>query len=336
MRVFCPSCQEPVTIADDLAGKATFCPLCKAAFTAPTLFSPPPAPLTPPATPPTAPTPAQPPPSYPNLSLDPTPAPPVSSPNGPTAKASTPELPPRPAAAPSSGTRTWGFTVPADVVQWIAPAFLILAMFLWFFSWNGAYPGGFDVYTQGPWRAIGGSYDYDLVGEAVFHLNEPAAEGKKGLQDAVHSNLLMLPYMLLLFGTTALAVALTVLPMLRLKLPPQVEKLMPYRTAAVAILGLLLVVILGLQSLRGFGLENAIIERIDDGLQADREKAKLPDDIKKFELKRESEIGRLNVRHTAALRLEMLCLIVAVAGAALAFAVSRRGDRHALRVDFST
>src|SRR5438552_13197827 len=96
MRVFCPSCQEPVTIADDLAGKATFCPLCKAAFTAPTLFSPPPAPLNPPAPGPTQP------PSYPNLSLEPTPAPPTPSPDGPTTKAPEPDLPPRPAPAPGS------------------------------------------------------------------------------------------------------------------------------------------------------------------------------------------------------------------------------------------
>ena len=82
MRVFCPTCQEPVTIADDLAGKATFCPLCKAAFTAPALFSS--APPTPASTPAANP-PAPPPGPIPSLSLDPEPKPvpaPVSVPRG--------------------------------------------------------------------------------------------------------------------------------------------------------------------------------------------------------------------------------------------------------------
>ena len=329
MRVFCPSCQEPVTIADDLAGKATFCPLCKAAFTAPTLFSPPPAPLTPPAPAPT------PPPSYPNLSLDAGPTPPPPSPNGPTATPPpAPDLPPRPVAAPGS-VKTFGFTIPPEVVLWIAPAFLILAVLLTFFSWNGAYPGGYDAYTQGPWRAITGAYDFDPVAEDVLRLNEPTADGIKGLKDSVPSNLLMLPYILLLFASAALAVALTLLPILRLKLPPQVQPLIPYRMALIAGFGLLLMVILGFQSMRGFGLEYAIYERVDKSLQSEREKAKLPDDIKKFEIKRDLMIGGLNVRHTTALRLVMFSHILTVAAAGLAFALTRRGDRRGLRVDFT-
>ncbi len=39
MRVFCPNCSEPINIADDLAGKATTCPLCKAPLSAPALFT---------------------------------------------------------------------------------------------------------------------------------------------------------------------------------------------------------------------------------------------------------------------------------------------------------
>lgn len=330
MRVFCPSCQEPVTIADDLAGKATFCPLCKAAFTAPTLFSPPPAPLTPPSPAPT-------PPSYPNLSLDPAPAPPAPPPplssNGPTTTAPAPEVMPRPAAAPAS-VKTVGFTIPVNVVQWIAPAFLILAVFLTFFSWNGAFPGGYDAYTQGPWRAITGGYDFDPVAEDILHLNDPSAEGVRGLKDSVSYNLLMFPFVFLLVASAGVAVLFTLLPKLKLQIPPQAQPLIPYRMAIVAGLGLLLMVILGFKSLQGFGLENAIYERVDKTLQSEREKAKLPDDVKKFEIRQGLLTGGYNVRHTTALRLEMLCLILAVAGAGLAFALARRGDRG-VRVDIT-
>ena len=329
MRVFCPSCQEPVTIADDLAGKATFCPLCKAAFTAPTLFSPPPAPLTPPS-------PAQAPPNYPNLSLEPAPAPPAPptpSPDGPTTKAPDADQPPKPIAAPGS-IKMVGFTIPVEVVHWLAPAFLILAVFLSFFSWNGAYPGGYDAYTQGPWRAIAGSYDFDPVAEDVLHLNDQAADGVRGLKDSVSYNLLMFPYVFLLVASAGVAVVLTLLPRLKLKIPPQAQPLVPYRMALVAGLGLLLMLILGFQSLRGFGLENAIYDRVDKSLQSEREKAKLPDDVKKFEIRRDQIIGGLNVRHTTAVKLEMFCLILTVAGAGLAFALARRGDRG-LRVDLT-
>src|SRR5207249_2566828 len=92
-------------------------------------------------------------------------------------------------------------------------------------------------------------------------------------------------------------------------------------------LGLILVVILGFQSMRGFGLENAIYDRVDKTLQSEREKAKLPDDVKKFEIRRDLMIGGLNVRHTTALKLAMLCHILTVASAGLAFAMARRGNR---------
>src|SRR5262249_17342996 len=157
------------------------------------------------------------------------------------------------------------------VIKWTAPAFLVISVLLTFFSWNGAYPGGYDVYTQGPWRAISGAYSVDRVGEDVLHFDEPVAEGKKGLKEYVHSNLLMLPYILLLFFPTALAIALPILPALNLKLPPQLVNLMPYRMAIVAGLGLFLMVILGFQSMRGFGLENGIIDRIDESLKSEQE-----------------------------------------------------------------
>src|SRR5262249_45747234 len=152
------------------------------------------------------------------------------------------------------------------------------------------------------------------VVESVFHLDDPG-EGKKGLNDLTPANLLMLPYVLLLFATTALAVALTVVPLLKLTLPSQLQQLLPYRTAVIAGLGLLLIVILGFQSLRGFGLENAVIDFVDADLTKERGDAKLPDQIRKYEIKRDSELDRLGVRHTNALRFTMLSHLMTVVGA---------------------
>jgi hypothetical protein len=321
MRVFCPSCQEPVTIADDLAGKATFCPLCKAAFTAPTLFTPPPAPNPPPPT-----TPQPSPGGFPNLSLDSTAAsrPPQVEPTR------APDLPtPRP-TPPAGPGKTVGFVIPPELIVWMAPAFLLIAVFLTFFSWNGAYPGGYDVYTQGPWLALIGSYSTDPVGEKVFKLD--SQEGDESLKKKVGSNLLMLPYLLLLGLTTVLAIAFTVLPKLAIQLPPPVQNFLPWRMGVIAALGVLLVLIIGIQSLRGFSLENALLTP-DKAARESREKATTPEEIKKFEIEYESAIGKYGIRRTSALRLTMLCHIIVVLGSGLALAIARRGDRPAPRIE---
>src|SRR5947207_343151 len=167
MRVFCPNCSEPINIADDLAGKTTNCPLCKSAFTAPTLFSSAPAmpapttastagaaatmaaaastpsnssPNSPPA-PPSA--------LGPSTSISATPPPPSPPPKEiipvPSLSTTTP--------GPATGYgRSFGLAILPEIIQWTAPVALGLCVVLtFFFSWNGAYPGGHGVYTQGGW-----------------------------------------------------------------------------------------------------------------------------------------------------------------------------------------
>src|SRR5262249_6199530 len=187
MRVFCPSCQEPVTIPDELAGKATFCPLCKAAFTAPTLFSSPAPPSAPAAS------------AYSALPPPETPAAPESR----YRETPAPHIPPAPAPAPTPApppgyARAYGFSLVPDVLQWVAPGCLVFSVLMTFFSWNGAYPGGYGVYTQGGWGAAVGGFSTDPVGDEVFRLELKPPEGQKPLHELVPSNFLLWLYLPLL------------------------------------------------------------------------------------------------------------------------------------------
>jgi hypothetical protein len=359
MRVFCPSCNEPININDDQAGKTTVCPLCKATFNAPSLFgsdgsaadasSRAPSELAPYGL---APEPAAAPSPKPTSTFgvpaagQTTPSP-VS--NVPQPQAPLPPLPPFPsttapreraASEPPKGAETTGharsigFSISPEIIQWVAPVCLGIAVFLTFFSWNGAFPGGHAVYTQGPWRAMFGHIDTDPVGEKVLHMNPvKAPEGKTRLEDDVHMNLMMFVYLLLLLGTFALAVFFTLLPNLSIQVPPNIRQVEPWRMLIVAGLALFLLLILGLESARGFGLENALKER---AAADNKEQIENPteEDVKKSEIKEGQFLGSLNVRHTLALDLEFWMLLVAAVGAAATFVINRRTDRPTPRVEF--
>jgi hypothetical protein len=212
-----------------------------------------------------------------------------------------------------------------------------MCVLMTFFSWNGAYPGGHAVYTQGPWRALVGSMWTDPVGDEVLGLNPvKAPEGRTRLEDDVRPNYLMLLFLPLLFGATALAFFFTLMPQLPVRVPPQFAYLVPWRMVAVAALALLVTGLLAIQALRGFGLENAIIGKARAHA---KEATKLPDrpsdeQIKKAEISEGEDLGRYNVRVTCALRIEFACLILAIIGALLTFVMTRRTDRPAPRFEF--
>ncbi len=344
MRVFCPSCSEPINLSDDQAGKTTVCPLCKATFTAPSLFgSSVPSPsaahgdadLTPyslaaePAPPP-RPAPAASsttPPSLGMPSASITSAPIYSPPPPPPVRE-------RPLSAPAAEhARSFGFSISPEIIQWAAPVCLGIAVILTFCSWNGAYPGGYAVYTQGPWRALVGHIAIDPVGEKVLHMNpSKPPEGKTRLEDDVHMNWLMWPYLPLLFAAFALSIFFTLLPRLSIQIPPSLRQIEPWRMLVVAGLSLFLVALLGMQSARGFGLENALIERVKTETKEPVDNPS-EEDIEKTEIARGQLLGALGLQRTTALELEFWMLTLAILGAAATFVMNRRTDRPAPRLE---
>jgi hypothetical protein len=323
-----------VTIADDLAGQATFCPACKAAMTAPVL------------------------PPMPNMLLDPAPPPSSSasahvttsspSPSEPgkesamTASITNPTLPPAPTIsapgaaahpAPPNYAHTCGFSISPEVTQWIAPAALVLCLILTLFPWNGVFPGGHSAYTQSAWGALFGGYRFDPVADKILKLETPGGD-QKPLGRLVHSNWLMFFYLALLMAGVALSVASALVPRLKIQLPPQVEQLVPWRMAAVAGVAFILTALLTLQMLNGFGLENAIVEDFDARRQAEHDAAKTPEEIKTFEIKRAIDLDGLNVRQTTAVELVLLLNVLSVFGAAITFLLHRRTHLPWPRAEF--
>ena len=333
MRVFCPSCSEPINIADDLAGKSTNCPLCKAAFTAPPLFS---ATATTPLSAHATNSPVS---SDPASSVSPIPPPPAPLPPLPRSG----DLNESPAAAPRS-MRSLGFSISPEVVQWIAPVCLVLVVIIaLFFSWNGAYPGGHGAYTQGAFKSLFGMINIDSVGEKVLKMNpSKPAEGQIRLEDEVHSNWLMLLYLPLLFGAAALAVASTLLPRLPVSIPPNVQPLLPWRHLIVAGLAVLLTLLLAVQASRGFGLERALNNRAA-AIAAKEMPADIPadtdrptaDEAKRAEIAEAMYRGKYGIRQTAALDLVFILQVIAALAAAGTFLTNRVSDRRLSRLELS-
>lgn len=337
MRVFCPNCSEPITISDDLAGKATTCPLCKAPFSAPALFtgdSAAPATIKPysPPPPPSSTTTTMMPPAY---EVQPPPSTPAPSTNyAPTVQTPTPAptYSPPPPSAPGEYTRRYGFSISPELIQWTAPVCLGIAVFLTFFSWNGSYPGGYPAYTQGPWRATFGRIHTDPVADKVLKLNpSKPAEGQTRLEDEVSSNFLLLLFLPLLFLTFGLSIFFTLLPKLAVKLPPDLQRFAPWRMLAIAGLSVLLIFFLCIVSLRGFGLENALRAKaaIKDPLPDNPSS----EDIATREIEEGAALGRFAPARTTALELEFVALMLAALGAAATYGMTHRTDKPHPRLE---
>lgn len=342
MRVICPSCMQQVTVPDEMAGKATECPNCKAAFTAPTLIpepthAPPPEPAPPPR-----------------------PEPPVTPP--PPARTGPAALPPATPPAQSAGytggstagyTGGFRFALSLPALQITTAVALFLAFLLTFASWNGAYPGGIGVYTQSAWGAMAGGFTVDqAVGNQFDHLagTRVDAEGTKHgnemdevIKQNIHSNWLLIPYLIpLLPLTLALAVFCAVLPYLKFQLPAQVEQLLPWRFPVLAVLCLVLLLLVAQQNLRGYSLERALRAVVEQPFESDRAAAEKTDDkradevrtvaIRTVKIRTGAALGELQLRRTTANRLAFLCQLVAAVAAGLMVPFSRRGERPPPRV----
>src|SRR5262249_39324787 len=233
---------------------------------------------------------------------------------------------------PTGYTRTAGFSLSPEALQWIAPGALVLSLILTVFSWNGVFPAGHPASTQSAWGALFGRFSTDPVADEVLRYESPTGD-QKPLDKLVHSNWLMLIYLPLLMAGVALAVGSALLPKLQLQLPPQAEQLAPWRMAIVAGVAFLLTAMLALQMLRGFGLENAVVEDFHAKMRSDRQASKTPEKVTSFETRRAIALDGLGIQQTTAVRLALFLNVLAVFGAALTFLLHRRAHLPWPRVE---
>lgn len=332
MNLLCPNCQKMLTVPEEFAGQLMKCPLCGGTFTVPGL----PGTGSPPSAAPeepepeiysvrAEPQPASPPPpltpAVPDLELSPPPSPPPSSTattTAPLPSAPAPSLSPLP---PEGYRRTLSASLNPRVLPWVAPVCLLLIFFLQFCNWLGLYPGGVPAATQNAWQAAFGFHTVDPDVEK----DVPALTDK---EFKIGVSVLTIFYLLLFFPVLIVSVASVVLPMLQIKLPPVVAKLMPWSWAIVAAINLVLFFFLLLQVLLGFSLDSRYSDWVDKQVKGDSSQSKNTVEKKHEEVVRGEQLAMLD--RTSWLRLTVLLHLIAVVCAALMFWVSQRGSTRPL------
>jgi hypothetical protein len=224
----CPSCQKDLTVPDEYAGQLMKCPLCQNTFTAPAL--PPPVTAAPP---PAVPAPQSEPGTY-GVVTEPAPPPAPPPPPAEAPRRKEPAPPPPPPPVPTGDyTQTRTIWISPRVVPWIAPAALLVAFLLTFFTW--AYFAGTDTSHM----AWGWGFSQGDVLTILY--------------------LFMLLFAFVLAGAI---VALRLMP--HVKLPAGLQQVWPWRSGAVALLAFLGLFFLVMQLVIGFEPGNN--ETIDRGL----------------------------------------------------------------------
>jgi hypothetical protein len=312
-----------LTVPEEFAGQLMKCPLCAGTFTVPGLPGAAPAPTTPePDTYSIHPEDSA---TLPPLPEEPalTSREPVPSPPSPTP---TPSPSPTPAPVPSLSSptaeghrRAASLSINPHVLHWVAPVCLILVFFLLFFNWLGLYPGGVPAATQSAWQAAFGFFtlDGDMADLVPVFKEDKYKPG---------ASVLTIFYLLLFFPVLLVTIASIAIDFVKLKLPPAVEKLIPWRWGIVAAGNLIVFLFLALQLLLGFSLDTRYGEWVDS--QFDTQAVKKTDQ-QKVEAARRGELMNV-LYHARALRLAILLHLLAVLCSALMFWVTQRGTTRPL------
>jgi hypothetical protein len=308
MRLLCPFCQKPITVNDSEAGKAVNCPECGQQFAAPQMFTP---------SPPT---------HYGDRAGAQPVVPETHVPDSNDRIAPT-DLPdfPLPDQQLSGYRKTISLPFDARVVGLVPAVAVFLVFLLTFFSWNGLYPGGYPAYTQSAWQSLAGGLSFDEVAEAELRL-------KDTLEQKVKTNWWLIPYLLLLFPALVLAAAGPVVDLAKIKLPPAIEPYWQYRPAALAALLTVMFLFLLAQWASGFGLQQAIHEKVESDLAVAKEQANTPEKRQVYEMKVAMEAGKYHPKSTNWVRLAAIFHLIATAAAAAELGLALRGKKPPPRV----
>jgi len=321
MNLLCPNCQKMLTIDEQYAGQMMRCPLCSGTFLVPSLA---PAHVAAGSTPGPEPAPTY---GFAGSSSSP---PRTELPETVVVEKATsqPTPEPTPPAPPSGYTRTHVLRLNAEILPWIAPVCLALIFILLFFNWDGLYPGGYGVYTQSAWGSAFASFSADPVGEKVLQAGQP-------LRDNLHASWVLILFLLVFLPLLVLAVASVVVPRLQLKLPPAVQQLMPWKSAIIAGLAALALVLLLFQLLLGLGLENAAARMVDNQFTDQAAAAQTPEDHQTLAIEKGRALDGYSPGRGFGLRMTVILSLLAIAGAGLDFWMERRGNRPRPRLDVS-
>jgi hypothetical protein len=349
MNLLCPNCQKMLTVPEQYAGQLMKCPLCGGTFTVPGLPASVPAAAAAPAG--TAPPPAAPPPSAPAPSQPETfavrsdgdfapPPPLVPEHTEPPMVLPAPDAGmvsvQAPATAPPEGyRRTWTIWFSPKVLPWVAPVCVLLVFILQFFPWVGLYQGGVPALTQSAWGAGFAGYTPDPHMESFYISREVSLEKALNAKEKENAlpgaSVLTIFYLLLFIPTFLLTIASLVVDLVPMKLPPAMQKILPWRWGIVAAANLVVFLFLALQLMMGFSLDSQYKEWVEKNVGKIPEK-KTTEVVEHAAAAKGVALQALT--HTFWLHLAVLLHLAAIVGAALAYGVERRGkDRPLPRLE---
>jgi hypothetical protein len=218
-----------------------------------------------------------------------------------------------------------------EIVKWIAPGALVLMFFIMlFFPWIGVYPGGQPAAWQYAYQIPFGWRGEDPDLKELFHFT---ADGDK-IDNRPGFDFLMLLYWPLFLATLAVTVGFAILPALNLKLPPNVEPYLKWGWGIVAVLNLFLFMLLCLQLVWGFSLENSVYAwKLEQTGAAELAKLQTRDTIQEKLLAAYKGQARNFVKTTIYLKLTVLLQLVAILGAALMLALDQRHKPKPVHLD---
>jgi hypothetical protein len=317
MRLLCPFCQKTIEIADNEAGKVADCPECHQKFTAPQLYSPP------------APTPAEP--ATYNLSTPQPVSSPVAPPvtPAPSLETTSAYTPPAPPSVPAGTTKSWTLVLSTSWIRWVPPISLSLILLLTLFSWSGLYPAGYSAYTQNAWESLFAAIDEDPVSERFLKIGA-------NLKEKVKTTWYLLPYLVFIIPTTALAWICFRGEEPGFKLPVVVESYWKYRYLALAALTVFLFLMLFAQWSSGFGLQRAVkaIVISDPEIEKLHSDTPTPEEKQKYEMAVASRIAMYHPRTTFWFKMVMILQFLATVSSVLAIYHIKRPRKVPARLTF--
>lgn len=145
-------------------------------------------------------------------------------------------------------------------LDWVPAAAITLAFLCTFFFWVGSYPGGTRVYAQNGWLA--------LIGDvSVNALPEKLIDDEKEIEANLRGNRWLIAYFPALFAALGLFwIERFVKNPTQSSVPGPLAWLpdnWPKRFALLTGLSLILLLLIAVQSWRGYGLENAIRTKVN-------------------------------------------------------------------------
>jgi hypothetical protein len=225
---------------------------------------------------------------------------------------------------------TVGVSLKPSTLAWVPAVGLTLILLLTLFTWVGSYVDRMPVYAQSAWQAVTGNPSRNFRVEEMLRQQ---AGWPADVVSRVRSDWpLMLPYLLMLILAVVLAWAERLVEDVdRSRLPRQVGfvgDVWPYRIPVLTGLATVILVLLFIQSARGFGLERAMRDTVTERFAEERTKAEGdPEKLATVEYKAGEELNRFNLERSAWFELAVgLHLIVVLAMVGRAW-LDRRGAK---------